>query len=291
MPFWLRIVIWFCGRLFFCLPLPLSGLGRQHLDRRGLIYFKKLIDMSQNAYPEMLGKLYVVNTPWIFSMGWTIVKPWLNAQTLAKIHILGNDNFLEKLSEDIDIENIPEFLGGKCNCGGKGCVPLVDPDAGMKEQQIGARGRFDHVLHVDEALLSKLRRTMESDASSSNGAAFQGCSVSYEFRTKKHDLALEIRATPDSTGVEKVLKVSKRYESDQETIAGTFLISEPTKLTFAWDNSFSYFTGKTLLWRLDTDAAISHAADADEQRIAAAMSEIAIQGEGDQVFSPQPREE
>lgn len=259
--------------------------------------------MSQNAYPEMLGKLYVVNTPWIFSMGWTIVKPWLNAQTLAKIHILGNDNFLEKLKEDIDVANIPEFLGGQCTCGGTGCVPLVDPDREMTEQQISARGKYEHVVKIDAAFLDKLRASSMAEAqqlaeseagaagaSGGGGVTFAGCTVAYEFRTKKHDIALEIRAT--TGGVTKVLKASKRYESDQDTIGGSFLIREPTHLTFAWDNGFSYFTGKTLLWRIDTDAAVTRAQeDADEEGINAAMSEMAARGEP--VFSPiaSPEEE
>jgi len=184
-----------------CKIMDLSGLGRQHLDRRGLVYFKKLIDLSQGAYPEMLGDLYIVNTPvgaqrsviecnagrtlrcadaelmsraavsvlvlsqWIFGMGWKLVSPWLNDETKSKIHILPNDKYQKLLQDVIDPKHIPAFLGGTCTCAGVqegGCVPLRDPDAGMTSVSIGGRGKHEHKFRVDAADFERLRKEAEA---------------------------------------------------------------------------------------------------------------------------------
>ena len=260
--------------------MDLAGLGRHHLDRRGLAYFKKIIDTSQSNYPEMLGKLYVVNTPWLFSVGWKIVKPWLNEKTLSKIHILQGSDFLPQLEADIDRQYIPQFLGGDCTCGGTGCVPLVDPDANMTLQQIAARGKFEHTLTIDAEMIQQLRATVQANADGA-APAFKGVTVSYEFRTKKNDIALEIHARKTNTNASQVLKPSQRYESDQETITGSLTVTDPSVLTFIFDNSFSYFTKKELLYRIDTEASISSNEEADQQ-IDEAMKSISIAQENKQ---------
>lgn len=327
----------------------LSGLGRQHLDRRGLAYFKRLLDMSQGCYPEMLGDLYIVNQPWVFSLGWKIVKPWLHEKTLNKIHILPADPAEAQriLREAVPEEHLPDWLGGKCSCEHQGgCVPLRDPDAGRTTTQIAARSRFEHVMRVDRSEFERIKAEMKEGAaleraaaapsplaegaaealpaypasaaaaaasSSSDAAAsptpaaaaaspsaspsgspsvgaFKGLTVRYEFRTLKNDIALEIRskpiaddepapaasaadssaaaaAAPVNTSSWPVLLPSKRYESDVETVTGSFVLTSPATVAFLWDNSFSWMSAKTLLWKIELDAAV------DEPGAAAAQEE------------------
>lgn len=261
--------------------MDLSGLSRSHLDRRGLAYFRQILDLSQHNYPEMLGKLYVVNTPWIFSLGWKIVKPWLNAQTLEKIHILGNDNILARLREDIDDEFIPDFLGGGCKCGADrgGCVPLVDPDADMMTQQVAARAKFEYTIEIDAAAFDSHRA---SAASTNAASSFLGVRVSWEFRTRKNDLGLEVRSTPHGGGAHTILSPLTRHQSDQAPIIGSVVVAAPCVVTLVFDNAFSMFTGKTLLFRVDTQAATSDEeaageADNTEEEIAEAMKDANLQ--------------
>ena len=49
----------------------------------------------------------------IFTTAWAIVSKWLDPNTVAKFKILGGPkDFLPKLLEVVDKENIPTFLGG-----------------------------------------------------------------------------------------------------------------------------------------------------------------------------------
>lgn len=75
--------------------------------------------IGQNRYPETMGKFFIINAPWTFSAVWAVIKPWLDEVTVAKIDILSG-NYKDSLLKQIDEENLPEILGGKCSCKG-GC--------------------------------------------------------------------------------------------------------------------------------------------------------------------------
>ena len=52
-------------------------------------------------------------------MVWNIIRPLLDDVTAAKVDILGT-SYKDALLKQIDEENLPSFLGGKCDCPG-GC--------------------------------------------------------------------------------------------------------------------------------------------------------------------------
>lgn len=74
--------------------------------------------ISQDYYPETMGRLLVINAPTSFTAIWSVVKPWLAKETVAKIDILGND-YKKVLLEVVDEQNLPVMFGGKCRCGGE----------------------------------------------------------------------------------------------------------------------------------------------------------------------------
>lgn len=58
--------------------------------------------MCQDSYPEILGQMFIINTPMLFSGVWAIVKPWLDDKTKAKIKILGS-NYKKTLLEYVTL--------------------------------------------------------------------------------------------------------------------------------------------------------------------------------------------
>jgi hypothetical protein len=75
--------------------------------------------MSQNYYPERLGKMYLINAPWGFSTVFSVVKGWLDPVTVEKIHVLGG-GYQSELLKQIPAENLPTTFGGTCQCKGGG---------------------------------------------------------------------------------------------------------------------------------------------------------------------------
>ncbi|KAM5474310.1 cytosolic factor, phosphatidylinositol/phosphatidylcholine transfer protein [Microsporum audouinii] len=94
-------------------------------------YVRQVSVVSQNYYPERLGKLYLINAPWGFSTVWNVVKGWLDPVTVGKIHILSS-GYKTELLKQVPAENLPKEFGGNCECEG-GCMnsdagPWHDPE-------------------------------------------------------------------------------------------------------------------------------------------------------------------
>lgn len=79
----------------------------------GLIQLASKI--GQDYYPEIMGQMYIVNAPILFTGVWAVVKGFIDEKTRQKIHIRGA-KYEKDLLELIDAENLPDFLGGKCKC-------------------------------------------------------------------------------------------------------------------------------------------------------------------------------
>lgn len=82
-------------------------------------FVRETAKIAQDYYPEMMGKMVIINSPMLFRGAFTLVKPFLDPVTLSKIEILGG-SYKSTLEKDIPAENIPGLLGGACNCA-EGC--------------------------------------------------------------------------------------------------------------------------------------------------------------------------
>ena len=64
-------------------------------------FLKLALFVATELYPEFLGKLFLINAPFIFSGIWTIIKGWLDEKIRRKIVMLGK-NYYNTLAEYID---------------------------------------------------------------------------------------------------------------------------------------------------------------------------------------------
>jgi hypothetical protein len=113
-----------------CTIMDLKGVG---ITKFGSVYgyLQKTSAISQNYYPERLGKMYVINAPWGFSSVFSVVKGFLDPVTVQKIHVLGS-GYQSELLKQVPKENLPKAFGGACECEG-GCQlsdkgPWHDPE-------------------------------------------------------------------------------------------------------------------------------------------------------------------
>ena len=101
-----------------CTIMDLKGVGITNVPSV-YGYVRQASAISQNYYPERLGKLYLINAPWGFSSVFSVVKGFLDPVTVKKIHVLGS-NYKKELLAQVPAENLPEEFGGTCKCPG-GC--------------------------------------------------------------------------------------------------------------------------------------------------------------------------
>ena len=112
-----------------CTIMDLKGVGLSKVSSV-YSYVKEASGISQNYYPERLGKLYLINAPWGFSSVFSVIKGFLDPVTVSKIHVLGS-GYQSELLGQVPVENLPKLLGGECDCPG-GCAlsdlgPWKDP--------------------------------------------------------------------------------------------------------------------------------------------------------------------
>lgn len=97
--------------VYTCMLRDLGAVGFRHLGSDGQEIIKTVVSMASDNYPELLRKCYMINTPWVFSSIWYLIKGWLAERTVAKISLLGG-GYMSDLLKDIVPENIPEMVGG-----------------------------------------------------------------------------------------------------------------------------------------------------------------------------------
>lgn len=102
-----------------CTIMDLKGVGISKVSSV-YGYVKQASAISQNYYPERLGKLYLINAPWGFSSVFSVVKGFLDPVTVQKIHVLGS-GFQTELLGQVPKQNLPKLFGGTCTCEG-GCA-------------------------------------------------------------------------------------------------------------------------------------------------------------------------
>ncbi|XP_029123732.1 phosphatidylinositol/phosphatidylcholine transfer protein SFH6 isoform X2 [Elaeis guineensis] len=111
--------------------LDVQGVGMKQFNKVARDLISRLQKIDGDNYPETLCRMFIVNAGQGFRLLWNTVKGFLDPKTTAKIHVLGN-KYQSKLLEVIDASELPEFLGGTCNCEG-GCLrsdkgPWKDPE-------------------------------------------------------------------------------------------------------------------------------------------------------------------
>ena len=88
-----------------------SGLSTKHLYRPGLKFFADTEKMIEDHYPELLFKVLIIRPPRIFNLLYGMVKHTFDPVTRAKFELVSTEP-LPRLSEFIDLENIPTRVGG-----------------------------------------------------------------------------------------------------------------------------------------------------------------------------------
>eukprot|EP01054_Gregarina_sp_Poly1_P004348 Gregarina_sp_Poly_1__4347@NODE_2356_length_2245_cov_127_891185_g1106_i1_p5_GENE_NODE_2356_length_2245_cov_127_891185_g1106_i1NODE_2356_length_2245_cov_127_891185_g1106_i1_p5_ORF_typecomplete_len123_score12_21CRAL_TRIO/PF00650_20/1_1e23CRAL_TRIO_2/PF13716_6/0_0079GUN4_N/PF16416_5/0_34_NODE_2356_length_2245_cov_127_891185_g1106_i16731041 len=73
--------------------------------------FKKCSGLVGAHYPERSYKIFIINAPWYFSAGWSILSPFLDPRTRQKVHII-RGNAKKALATYCDSNALPPEVGG-----------------------------------------------------------------------------------------------------------------------------------------------------------------------------------
>lgn len=97
-----------------CNILDLKGVGVSQATSV-LPFIRETARVSQDYYPEMMYKMYILNMPFLLRSVWSLIKGFLDPVTVSKIVILGG-SYKKELCLEIEENNIPDMFEGKCKC-------------------------------------------------------------------------------------------------------------------------------------------------------------------------------
>ena len=69
--------------------------------KQAMHFLKMALQVVTEMYPETLGKMFMINAPFIFSGIWSIIKGWLDEKIRRKINMVGK-NYISTLTEYVD---------------------------------------------------------------------------------------------------------------------------------------------------------------------------------------------
>ncbi|KAK9749043.1 hypothetical protein RND81_02G098800 [Saponaria officinalis] len=113
--------------------LDVQGVGLKNIAKPARELIMRIQKIDNDNYPETLHRMYIINAGSGFKIIWNTIKTLLDPHTTSKIQVLGQ-KYQSKLLEIIDKSQLPEFLGGTCNCADQGgCLrsdkgPWNDPE-------------------------------------------------------------------------------------------------------------------------------------------------------------------
>ncbi|XP_018676016.1 phosphatidylinositol/phosphatidylcholine transfer protein SFH3 isoform X1 [Musa acuminata AAA Group] len=139
--------------------IDVQGVGCKQFTKAARELISRIQKIDGDNYPETLCRMFIINAGSGFRLLWNTVKSFLDPKTTAKIHVLGN-KYQSKLLEVIDASELPEFLGGTCNCEG-GCLhsdkgPWKDPEIlKMVQSGVGSCGSQHLATGTEEKTISE----------------------------------------------------------------------------------------------------------------------------------------
>jgi hypothetical protein len=88
-----------------CVVFDLGGFALRNMD---YAFMKFMINILQNYYPDSMGKCLILNSPWLFSSCWYILKQWIDPVSQEKIQFIAQ----AELKNFIEESRIPKCNGG-----------------------------------------------------------------------------------------------------------------------------------------------------------------------------------
>lgn len=193
-------------------------------------------------YPDTMGEIMLINAPAVFRFIWPIAKPLLDPQTAAKVRIIGAD-YQDELRKLIAPDQLLEEFGGT-----RKCPPEFELEAGRAAALEAAAELASREL-TEAVVPSKGTFSFDVAVAAGDVAGGRPAVVDYRISTHSHDIELEARFEPAGGGDHTVLIPSARRDTHKTPLWGELEVAEAGRVVFNFDNSYSWFTSKTVLYQ------------------------------------------
>jgi len=200
----------------------LDGLNMRHLWRPGIKALLRIIEIMEANYPETMGRVLIIRAPRVFPILWTLVSTFIDEQTREKF-LFCDDDFHRGLKDYIPEKHIPDFLGGKAQCGTSegGLIPktLYLPMEALESQKNELCGGMDSLYHCVSLNRGQVHEVLVLNSD-------KGSVLCWDFDIIKSDVAFSVlrtkvpvtgrEAPPAHTGAFQVLENLNPLAEDAE---------------------------------------------------------------------------
>jgi hypothetical protein len=90
----------------------LEDLSASHMYGKVTKLITGIAARDEVSYPESIRKVYIVNPPGVFSLVWSLMKPFIEERTQGKFSFGSAKEFKDEWEKIIGLENLPKYLGG-----------------------------------------------------------------------------------------------------------------------------------------------------------------------------------
>ncbi|XP_047740579.1 SEC14-like protein 2 isoform X2 [Hyalella azteca] len=199
-----------------------------------------LMQVYEANYPELLRVGYVINAPKIFTVAFTLVKPFLHEATINKIKIFGRSGWQEEILQDIDAEVLPKHWGGNRvdPDGNEMCPSLVCLGGAVPKEYYLKNKAKENRQHLTTITVPKGGNEKLSFTTTEPNSV-----IKWEFETEDYDISFGIykQDFPDDH-----LVAPHRVNSHLVPEEGEVVCPSPGTYIVQFDNSFSYLRAKKL---------------------------------------------
>ena len=214
-------------------------------------YFKVIGEsgkLSENVYPQLLGKSVGIHPPAFIATMMTIFKPMMSAKQLAKQSFCPGRSSNGSLSASacpfasqfFDVADLPSFLGGDCTCTSKGGCICGRPNAETKP--IPAAGRAAPIVINARSNYDFLVTAREP-----------GLTLTYNLLVQDKGIEMSAFVTPVATTTSTSAAVapiqlfpSRKIKAEEGRVTGNVIVPCAGCVTFRLDNTYSWLVSKTV---------------------------------------------
>lgn len=182
-------------------------------------FFQNAVTEYETYFSGYVGKIYIVNVPYIFKVLWSVIAPMLSPVNREKVVII---NQYDELLNYFDKECLPRKYGGTCHdCEGD-CTPksVLEKDQNINLLKIPAGDKKTFKLDVKK-----------------------GDKVDYSLTSKNYDINFGINLKRNNSDAIEIVPLN-RVKSHLEPINGIINIENDGELIATIDNSYSYLRSK-----------------------------------------------
>lgn len=227
----------------------MAGFSMRHITYKpALDTAIQLVQLYEGNYPELLRRVFIINAPKIFSVLFSMLKPFMHEKTRHKIQIFSHDakQWKAALLEDIAADQLPVCYGGT----------MTDPDGNPNcITKVSMGGEVPKSYYLNGKSSTNDKKCLSISSGSKEHLEFQvknaGTILKWDFHSEESDIAFAVYRKQGNEMIPVV--PHDRVDCHMSPEEGEIYCDYAGVYVAEFDNSFSYLRSKKIWYSITVD--------------------------------------